>query len=175
MNSVNVAQGGDDHIDSNKQAIIPQVIFTCSGKITRITATVRFDDSTSSNYPLFQVWRPVSVGSVIYDKIGEIQLESDDQVFGSSNNQLVIIIPTGNNTIEVQPGDVVGYYHPPQSRYLVRTIRTNGYILYQFNGPPNSNSVNLSNADNADNQRQPLIEFTIGKVEFEFNLSKYFS
>ena len=115
------------------------------------------------NYPIIQVWRPVSIGSMIYNKTGEVQLTSSDQVTGKRKYPLVTIILTGNNTIEVQPGDVVGYYHPPRSRYRVRTMETNGYILYQFEGSPNLTSVDLSSENNNDNERQPLIQFSFGK------------
>ena len=111
------------------------------------------------------MWRPLSTNSTVYNKTGEVQLRSDDQVTGSRNNRVANIILTGNNTIEFQSGDVVGYYHPPQSRYQVRTIRTDGYVQYQFNESPAPTSVDLNNADSddIDNERQPLIQFTIGK------------
>ena len=128
---------------------------------------MKFANQNNYNYPIFQLWRPVSTSSRIYNKTGEVQLKSDDQVIGDGNNRLATIILTGNNTIEIQPGDVVGYYHPPKSRYRVRYRNITGYIVYQFNGSNNSNSVNLSNAITHSNRRQPLIEFTIGKCEFQ--------
>ena len=127
---------------------------------------MRFN-SQNNNYPYFQVWRPVSVGSRIYNKAGEVQLKSNDQVTGNGKNRLAIVALTGNTTIKVQSGDVVGYYHPPDSRYRVKYRNSNGYVVYQFNGSNNSNSVNLSNADIYSNRSQPLIEFTIGKCEFQ--------
>ena len=76
--------------------------------------------SNRSEFPSVQLWRAVSVGSTMYNKIDVVQLQSDDQVtlgrgneFGEANITLPI---TGNNTIEVQSGDVVGYYHPPVAR-----------------------------------------------------------
>ena len=45
-----------------------------------------------------------------------------------------------------------------------------GYILYEFDGSPAP--VNLSNANSNDNNRQPVIQFTIGKCtvgEFYIN------
>ena len=110
---------------------------------------------------IFQVWQPASVDSTIYNKIGEVQLQSDDQVTGSGDYRTANIILTGNNTIEVQSGDVVGYYHPPDARYRVTTIQTRGYRLYQFNG--SHESVDLNNNIGNDDNRQPLIQFTISK------------
>ena len=167
--SVNVQQNGRDQIPRNRLAIIPRLNFTCNGRITGIRARVRFDNNEDRvDYPFFQVWRPLSTNPIVYNKTGEVHL-SDDQVTMGSNNFLEAnIILTGNNTIEFQSGDVVGYYHPPESRYQVRTIRTNGYILYQFDldSSPVPTSVNLNNADSSNNERQPLIQFTIGKYPF---------
>ena len=158
--NVNIQQDGDRQFFRNRQAIIPRLNFTCNGRITSITARVYFEDR--SNYPFLQVWRAASVGSTIYNKIGEVQL-SDDQVTGSGDYQTANIILTGNNIIEVQLGDVVGYYHPSDSRYLVRDIQTNGYVLYRFDGSPAAdNTENLSQRDYMINNRQPLLQFAIG-------------
>ena len=162
--TVNVQQNGNDQIGRNRQAIIPRLRFTCNGRITSITARVNFDNARSE-FPFFQVWRPASAGSTIYNKIGEVQLQSDNQVTRIRRNRRNIlvanIILTGNNTIEVQSGDVVGYYHPPDARYRVRTIRTRGYTLYQFSGAFELTDLNDHIDD--DNRRQPLIQFTIGE------------
>ena len=161
--SVNI-QSGQNQIGHNRLAIIPRLNFTCDGRITGIRARVRFEGGRK-NYPIFQVLRPVSDGSKVYTKIGEVQLQSDDQVTGSGDYRTANIILTGNNTIEFQSGDVVGYYHPSDARYRVRTIQTDGYILYQFN-ELSPTSVNLNDANRNDNERQPLIQFTIGKCAF---------
>ena len=177
---VNIYQNGRDQIGLDKLAIIPRLSFSCNGTITSITARVWFDDdddddndddvdddddddNNRTEYPVFQVWRPSLTDPMVYNKIGEAQLQSD-QVTGSGDYQTAHITLTGNNTIEFQSGDVVGYYHPPQSRYQVSTIRTSGYRLYQFDNPSASTtSIDLNNADDDDNRRQPLIQFTIGK------------
>ena len=161
MDSVDVMQDGDN-INSDKQAIIPQFKFSCNGRITSISAGVEMNEGMNMSYPLFQIWRPVSNGSTIYNKIGEVQLESNDQVTGEYHQKATIIV-TADNTIEVQSGDVVGYYHPPNSRYLIKTRKANGYIQYQLNGSSNASSVDLNNAYMYDYQKQPLIQFTIGK------------
>ena len=169
---VNVLQNGSDQIGRDRLAIIPRLSFACDGRITGIRARVAFDDNTNRNdYPSFQVWRPSSVGSTIYNRIGEVQLQSDDQVTGNGTYQTANIILTGDNTIEFQLGDVVGYFHPPNVRYRVRTIRTDGYILYQFDGSPAPTSVNLNNANSNNNNRQPLIQFTVGKCTFSHLLN----
>ena len=159
--SVDVQQSGTDIIGQNRLAIIPRLNFTCNGRVSSIRARLS-SFGGRSNYPFFQVWRSASVGSTVYTKIGEVQLQSDDQVTtGSSNYREANIILTGNFTIEVQSGDVVGYYHPPDARYQVITIRTIGYILYRFSR--SHESVDLNNTSFSYNIQQPLIQFTIGK------------
>ena len=118
-----------------------------------------------NEYPVFQVWRLAALtDSTMYNRIGEVQLQSDYQVTGNNNdNRKANIILTGNNTIEVQSGDVVGYYHPPDARYRVRTVQTDGYIQYEFDVSSAPSSVNLDSADSSNNEQQPLIEFTIGR------------
>ena len=72
-----------------------------------------------NDYPSFQVWRPASINSTIYNRIGEVQLQSDDQVTNGSNNFLQAnIILTG------------GYYHPLGVCYLVKDIHSELRNLY---------------------------------------------
>ena len=158
--SVEIQQDGDDEISYQRIAIIPHLNFTCNGRITVIRARVR--RANQDNFSFFQVWRPSSTSSTTYNRTGEVQL-SHDQVTGSGTYRTATIILTGNNRMEVQSGDVVGYYRQSYSRYRLRTIQTDGYMQYEFDGTNAPTSVNLNNADRYINERQPLIEFTIGK------------
>ena len=127
IDNVDIQQLGDNQIllGLNWLGIILYLNFTCNGRITSIRARVRLH-SNRSEFPSFQLRRKVSVVSSVCNKIGEVQLQSDDQVtLGRSNEygEANITLPiTGNNTIDVQSGDVVVYYHPPDARYQVRTI-----------------------------------------------------
>ena len=160
-----ILQRGNEVSDHNRTAIIPRLNFTCNGRITSIRARMWFEEERN-NYPIIQVWRPASVSSTIYNKIGEVQLQSDDQLsVVSDTTRIPTIILTDNDTIEVQSGDVVGYYHPPDSRLRVITRRTDGYILYQFS--ESFESVDLNNAVDSNNEQQPVIQFTIGKHKFK--------
>ena len=160
---VNVRQRGNNTIGRDRLAIIPRLNFTCNGRITGIRARVWLNDSRNQ-YPIFQVWRAASNGSTVYNRIGQIQLRSDSQVTRPNNGYRVANIVLTNNKIEVQSGDVIGYYHPLVPRYRVLTIPTDGYVLYQFSGSPES--VSRSNIIQNDNNRQPLIQFTIGRCAF---------
>ena len=100
---------------------------------------------------------------MIYNKVGEIQLQSEYQVTEGYNNFEAIIILTGEKRLEFQTDDVVGYYHPPQSRYRVLDVTTTGYVLYRFNGTPPLSTLKLTEAYRKLNNRQPLLQFTFGK------------
>ena len=86
-------------------------------------ARVRFRNGTG--YPYFQVWRQITNNLLIFTNIGEVQLQ-ESQVSQCNNNDYcnINIVLTGNDTIEFQSGDVVGFYHPSDIRYRVRTQRT---------------------------------------------------
>ena len=163
--SVNIQQDGNNSISANRLAIIPRFNFTCSnGRITSIIARVEINENRTG-YPSFQVWRPSSTDSTLYNRIGEIQLQPDDQVTGNGTYQTANISLTGNNTIQFQSGDVLGYYHPSRACYRVRTVQTDGYQLYQFDGSPAPTSVNLNNHDRINN-RQLLIQFVTGNFMY---------
>ncbi|XP_065899833.1 uncharacterized protein [Dysidea avara] len=98
----------------------------------------------------------------MYNRTGEVQLQSDDQVTTGSNGFLEANISlTGDDRIEFQSGDIVGYYHPPNVRYSLRDIQTDGYVLYRFDRSSPPTSVDLSERNAMLNNRQPLIQFII--------------
>ena len=170
--SVDIQQDGQDQITYETTAVIPRLNFTCNGRITVIRARVIREGR--DNFSFFQVWRPSSTSSTTYNRVGEVQL-SHDQVTGSGTYRTATIILTDNNRIEVQSGDVVGYYRESFSRYRLRTIQTDGYIQYEFDGTNAPTSVNLNNANRFRNRQQPLIEFIIGKcVYFSLLFKGYF-
>ena len=100
---------------------------------------------------------------MIYNKVGEIQLQSEYQVTEGYNNFEATIFLTGEKRLEFQPDDVIGYYHPPQSRYQVLDVDTVGYVLYRFDETSPPNTLNISEANRTINKRQPLLQFTFGK------------
>ena len=85
---------------------------------------------------------------------------------GSGEYRTANVILIGSDKIEVQSGDVVGYYRESFALYRLRTIRTDGYILYEFDGSRAPTSVDLNNADRHTNDRRPLIEYIISKCVF---------
>ena len=85
---VNIEQDGNRQVGrgpNGRLAIIPRLNFTCNGRITSIRAKV-FCNSTRNDPLSFQVWRPTSVDLTVYNKIGEVHLQSDNQVTTGSSN-----------------------------------------------------------------------------------------
>ena len=163
--SVDIRLNGDDQLRNGRLAIVPHLNFTCNGRITNIRAKLGIV-TISTRFPYIQIWRPSSPGSVTYTKIDEVQLQFSQIILISLTRPEANITLTGDNRIEFQSRDVVGYYHPSNAPVGIRTINTRGYIQYEFNGSPTLTSVDLSTvADNRiNNERQPLIQFMISKL-----------
>ena len=124
--------GGPDR--DRFQAIVPAYTFQCTGRVTEWRACVRPGGSASCQYYIqFQVWRPTANGvDGCYVLVGyNIPLHDTQQEEMNISDSTSIIeaeeflSPPGDNgplhrcvvlpvresqQIEVQPGDVVGYY-----------------------------------------------------------------
>ena len=161
IDSVDVQQNPDKQLGRGKLGIIPRLSFSCNGRIIGIRAKVK-SSMKNENSLYIQVWRSSFTGSPVYNKIDEVQLKLDEQLIDSNNFMIVNISLTGDDTLEFQSGDVIGYYHPNESRYQVTEIQTTGYVLYQFNGSSSLDSLNLSQSEKVLNTRQPLIQFIVG-------------
>ena len=157
---INVQQRSDSRISNNRLAISPRLKFSCNGRITSVRAGLDRVNS-NNNFLTFQLWRPLLSDTVIYNKVGEVQLQSYQVTEGYNNFEATIIL-TGEKRLEFQIDDVIGYYHPSQSRYRVLDVDTVGYVLYRFD-ETSPNMLNLSEANQTLNNRQPLLQFTFGK------------
>ena len=161
IDSVDIQQTPDNTLARGRLGIIPHLNFSCNGRIIGIRAKV-YTSMMPENSLYIQVWRSSSTGSYVYNKTDEVQLKLDEQLIDSNNYAIINISLTGNDVLEFQSGDVIGYYHPAQSRYQVTDILTTGYVLYQFNGSSSSNSLNISQSHEVLNSRQPLLQFIVG-------------
>ena len=158
-----VQQTGDGQISIGRTVIVPRLNFTCNGRIINIRVRILSDpdpDNTGTNFPSIQVWRQSSTPQ-LYNLINVVQIESSHL-----NNQLThleaIISLTGDNRIQFLSRDAIGFYNPSDSGYVTRDIITPGYVFYFFLGSDDS-SLNLNNANFSADERQPLIQFTLGK------------
>ena len=143
--------------------IVPSAEFCCNRKITNIAVSMEFVPH-GSNFPIFQVWHPVSLHSSSYTILGEVQLPAGDLVGSSSTGySFASLAVNGNSQIEFQSGDVIGYYQPTDPRFKIWSIQTSGYTSYSNTVTSSSTSIDTSSANNIENDRQPLIEITFGK------------
>jgi len=162
IQSVNVQRIGSDYMTRNRLGIVPNLHFHCNARITRIRVRL-LPDPYRYDYPYIQIWRPSSKDSTTYGKIAQVQVRKShitNLTYVEANIPL-----TGTNRILVESGDVIGYYHPVDAGYKVRTIQTAGFILYEFDDIDGSigTLVDLVDSMRYLHVRQPLMEFTIGK------------
>ena len=97
------------------QAIVPAYTFQCSGRVTEWGACVQPGGSDEEEYYIqFQVWRPDISGC--YSLVNFNSPVDEDEYLsppGDSSNPLhrcVVLSVPEDQQIEVQSGDVVGYY-----------------------------------------------------------------
>ena len=158
----NIHQNHSGQIHSCRLVIVPYLKFSCNGRITSVRAKVIENNDLNDVYsfPSFQIWRPTSTDSYVYNKAGEVRMTSFNQV----NQNILSIEFTGKNATDFQSGDITGYYHPLGSCFLVTHINnTNGYKLYLFDQPSQHFTVvNITNAIKVKEWKQPLLQFTVG-------------
>ena len=158
----NVQQVGNDIISPDRTVIVPRLNFTCNGRITNIRVGLnRTNDG--ANFPYVQVRRPLPSASLLfYGLVNNVQIQSSHLTqFNMSTFQEATILLTGHNRIQFLSGDVIGFYSPPDSGYVIRDIATTGYVYYIFEG--SNASVFTLGSGVMSNRRQPLIQFTLGE------------
>jgi len=166
IESVGLNQEGQNRMTDGRLGVCPKLSFLCNARITRIRFRL-YHDPVKIDYPYIQVWRPH--GSEIheeahltYKKIYQFQVFGKHIVW--SPDILADISLIGNDRMLVQPGDVIGYYHPSTTGFSLSTIQTDGYVLYEFRiDGSTATSINLDIAHESHDFRQPAIKFTIGK------------
>ena len=157
-------QRGDVTVGTGRQVIVPSARFNCNGRITNVAVSMQFSFS-GSDLPLFQVWHPTSTTSSTYSKVGEVELQPGDRIGGLVFNYYFASLSLTNNTeIEFQSEDVIGYYQPSAAQRTIRSIQTSGYTSYSNTVTNPLTSIDINNVDNTENDRQPLIEITFGKI-----------
>ena len=156
------------------EVIVPNARFHCNGRITHFLVSIYMLDWNSINTPSIQIWRPTSVYSSTYVKIGEVQLPEEILInsdYENENYYYNIKELRSHNQLEFQPGDVIGYYQPYDSQQVIRSIVTNEYISYIRNTDTATSLSALVDINSVVYHYtrlsiQPLIEVYFGKVMF---------
>jgi len=169
FDDVIIQQRGTFAVPSARQVIIPRASFNCDGRITGVTASMDRTDSGTTE-PYLELWRFQTPISNDFKKVGEVQLAeaaviqvgNDSSAYWFLNMSL-----NGNDRIEFEAGDAIGYFQPHDTHYRAWLIETDGYIVHakilQDELNMSSNTFNLSSSDVSAARRQPLIQFLIGK------------
>ena len=161
---VTVQQKGTNLYHSWSHFIIPCANFTCHGRITSVIASMSMVRKNGTD-PFIEVWHPTTTDMNVLDKIGEVQLVENkvvEEVDNDSNSYwLVNITLNDDDRIEFEAGDVIGYYHPPDTRFLVWNIPSLGYQIIANNFGNGSKAIKFGK-DVSLNNLQSLIQVTIG-------------
>jgi len=131
--------------------------FSCDGRITGYLISLEFDSSESGN-PTIQVFRPIS--STSYSELDQYLLLNDD-IIDMGSYHLANVSFTGDNRIEFQSNDIIGYHIPDSPRYNVWNIATMGYSSFVSSSTSNPLSSFIIDDDGTAN-RQPLIQVIFG-------------
>ena len=147
--------------------IVPNSAFSCNGRVSGYLISLQ-SDSSSGGYPTVQIWHPTS--STEYTRVDtECALTASDisnmMTDGNGDYYLGNVSCTGNNRIEFQSGDIIGYHHGSPIRYALWNIETNQYTSYRRDSNNPLSSFNINNADD-DLNEQPLIQIMYGKINF---------
>jgi len=173
----NVQQVGDNFISPYRTIIVPRLNFPCNGKIINIRVGINHtSDSTlttaitGTNFPYIQVWR-WSSNSQLYSLVNEVHIQSNHLSTQLTYLEANISL-TDDNRIQFLSGDVIGFYNPLDTGYVIRDIATTGYVYYVFRGP-NASSLDISTGV-ASQRRQPLIQFSLGEYGGSHYLNEYY-
>ena len=161
--TVDVRQSGTNAASTSTQVIVPESDFSCNGRITGYLISLEKANS-SGDYPIVQVWHPtnpavytrVATECPLTESVISRMRNGDEYYFGNASC-------TGDNRIEFQSGDIIGYYHANEVRYRLWNIGTVGYTSHVRNEDNPPNTFNINNVDDSET-RQPLIQVLYGKI-----------
>ena len=147
--------------------IVPSRNFSCNGRVTGYLISLESANNSSGGYPSVQVWHPTS--STEYTRVNtECALtENDISMMRDGNGHdyyLGNVSCTGNNRIEFQSGDVIGYHQGSPVRYQLWTVQYIGYRAYYHITNSTLNTFIISNDVPTRNDMIPMIELMYGKI-----------
>ena len=174
MNTVDVHQPGDEQLSNeNLYVIVPSSDFSCNGRITsymislnREVEEIQDDGEISCNFPRILVWRPLNTEQTMYHIVNTYTLSINDDIGRRERYYLADISFTGNDRIEFQSGDVIGYQHRSKACYTVWSNEATSYISYSVNDINDDTiKVNINGSSMMINHNlQPLIQVDFGTI-----------
>ena len=146
--------------------IVPSSNFSCNGRVTGYLISLESANNSSGGYPSVQVWHPTS--STEYTRVNtECALtENDVSMMRDEDDHYYLgnVSCTGNNRIEFQSGDVIGYHQGSPVRYRLWTAQYIGYTSYYLIANSPLNMFIISNDVPMHNDVIPMIELMYGKI-----------
>ena len=145
--------------------IVPESDFSCNGRITGYLISLEDASSSARDYPIVQVWRRNHTNQQLYNRVNTLCALTRSNITNMGEYYLGNVSCTGNERIEFQSGDVIGYYHANEVRRRLWTTDTTGYTVYErdVNSPLDTLNINASDVVKTEN-RQPLIQVMFGKI-----------
>lgn len=118
-----------------------------------------------NDLPRLQIWRPSSLKLNVYNRIGQLSFVSPQLIENRfTKKQFYFTYATsGDDQIEFQPGDVIGYYQPSNPRYLLWSIEEQEYFSYSNNASVEFMTYNTTNVDHTNNQLLPFARVSFGE------------
>ena len=137
----------------SKQAIIPDMNFTCNGNILSWTFGAQWD-ANSQAYTELQIWRSSGDGS--YTKVGSTTIPFEEE------NSTQLYQYTLTSPLPFQAGDILGFFQHRTSAHLQFEDFGSGHPLYHVVQDSPSNQFNIVSSD-LDNELHMLINMQTGK------------
>ena len=175
MDTVTVQQQGSDRLSNNLYVIVPRNNFSCNGRITGYMVSLyqnEDDDFDECNFPRILLWHPMNTDQTAYT-IDDTYTLSNSDINRMGSYYFADVSFNGNDRIEFQSGDVIGYRHRSSPCYTVYSIRTGGYTSYNVRSISND-MINMDDSSvTATANRQPLIQVIFGMTYYTLTIYVY--
>ena len=171
FNLVNVQQQGSIKLNANSQVIIYGSGFRCySGRLTGYLVSL-YHDNIGENYPHIEIWRAAFISDRDTQKGGFMRISeyvlTEDDIVKMNDYYFANVSFALNETTELKPGDIIGYYQPPSPRYTVWSVNATGYVSGNISTNQTSQGA-VFTIDNLNlfNNSQPLIQALYGMMTY---------
>ena len=151
---------------------MPNLTFNCNGRISGVTANM-YAVTRFGSLPVFQVWHPLTPGSNIYSKVGQVQFEAPEGENIRRRIHISNVSLTGSDRIEFQSGDVIGCYRPFFSHYTVGANNATHISYFTSSSSLSTTTINVSNVSYFESVLQPLINVMTGECLQPYKLFVY--
>ena len=177
VNTLNVNQRGTELSLNGEQVIVLGSNFTCGGRIVGYLISLHRGD-TSGSFPSIQIWRRSTTELSKYILVGTLCILTDSDITMMSDSTgdyyLGNVSCIGDDRIQFQSGDIIGYHQDNPSHYQLWNTIAMGYTSYHRNANNPLETLNINAAGNIrTSNRQPLIQLIFGTKIMLYNTCSY--